>query len=105
MAQMNEAEKEQVALLIEKIKRSMPNVHRAIQAKAAKVGNEAYALVRRGLRGEANCFYAFEAGQVVGTPFSVTDVMDVVAVNMVRFGCAHVCIFWEELEGATDGAH
>lgn len=25
--------------------------------------------VNRGMKGEANCFYAFEAGRIVGTPF------------------------------------
>lgn len=74
------------------IKAHMPEVYKDIQAKAAVMGKPAYALVRRGLRGVPNCFYAFEKGRVVGTPFNVTDIMADVAVNMVQFGleCAVV---------------
>lgn len=85
----------EVAAKIEEIKRYMPEVYQSIQAHAlpAELGPEAYALVRRGLRGEANCFYAFEAGRVVGTPFSVTTIMAEVAVQMVQFGVRH-CVIW-----------
>lgn len=97
-----------VSAQIEDIKRFMPETYAAIKDRAYTVGNEAFVQVRKGLRGEPNCFYAFERGRVVGTPFNVTDVMDVVAGNMVRFGCAHVCI-WPmtstEQPGATDGTH
>lgn len=76
------------------IKARMPEVYKTIQDKAAVMGNEAYALVRRGLAGQPGCFYAFEAGQVVGTPFGDADPrMAQVAQFIVRFGCAHVCIF------------
>lgn len=77
------------------IKRLMPETYKTIQAKAAVMGNLAYELVRRGLRGEANCFYAFEAGRVVGTPFTVTDIQAEVAKYMVTWGCACACIFAE----------
>lgn len=98
-----------VGALIEDIKRFMPETYAAIQQRAYEIGNDAFVQVRKGLRGEPNCFYAFERGRVMGTPFSVTDIMDVVAVNMVRFGCAHVCI-WAMAEakpaqGATDGTN
>ena len=46
------------------IKAHMPEVYQAIKDKADEIGKEAYALVRRGLRGEPNCFYAFERGWV-----------------------------------------
>ena len=76
------------------IKTYMPNVYAVIQDRAQSMGNEAYALVRRGLAGQAGCFYAFEAGHVVGTPFGDTDPRMVqLAQFLVRFGCAHVCIF------------
>ena len=45
------------------IKAHMPEVYKSIQAKAAAIGKPAFALVRKGLRGDANCFYAFERGQ------------------------------------------
>ena len=76
------------------IKSRMPNVRQAIEDRAALIGNEAFALVRRGLRGEPGCFYALEAGHVVGTPFGHGDPRMVqVAQFVVRFGCAHVCIW------------
>ena len=76
------------------IKARMPNVRQSIEDKAAQIGPEAYALVRRGLRGEPGCFYALEAGHVMGTPFGRTDPrMQQLAQFLVRFGCAYVCIF------------
>ena len=78
---------------INEIKRFMPEVYKAIQAKAVEVGNVAYEVVRRGLRGEANTFYAFEGGRVAGTPFSAGPLAAEVAAAMVTFGCAFVCIF------------
>lgn len=86
----------EVAAKIEEIKRYMPEVYQSIQAHAApsELGSEAFALVRRGLRGEANCFYAFEAGRVVGTPFSMPgSIMADVALQMVQFGVKH-CVIW-----------
>lgn len=86
----------EVAARIDEIKRHMPEVYQSIQAHAApsELGSEAFALVRRGLRGEANCFYAFEAGRVVGTPFSMPgSIMADVALHMVQFGVKH-CVIW-----------
>jgi hypothetical protein len=85
---------------IELIKRHMPETYKSIQSKAAQIGNEAFVLVRRGLRGEANCFYAFEEGRVVGTPFTLVEVTRDVAQYMVTFGCTYVCI-WKEAELPT----
>jgi hypothetical protein len=45
---------------IAEIKRFMPLTYGAIQEKAKTMGPMAYGLVRRGLRGERNCFYARE---------------------------------------------
>lgn len=75
------------------IKTAMPNVYEAIKAEAGAIGQGVYALVRRGLRGEPMCFWAMEAGHVVGTPFNGSAAQDLVASNMVQFGCAHVCMF------------
>ena len=71
---------------------------------AQAIGNEAFALVRKGLRGEPNAFYAFERGYVVGTPFSAGPITDEVAGLMVRFGFAFVCIFMAPEQGANHGA-
>lgn len=81
------------------IRSRMPNVYAAVQAKAAEIGPAAYALVRRGLRGQARCFWAVEAGHVVGTPFDGHPVQAEVARAMVQFGCAHVCVWGEPTTG------
>lgn len=79
---------------LQTIKTRMPNVYRAIQAKAADIGDEAYSLVRRGLAGQAGCFYALEGGHVVGTVFGRQDPrMHQLAEFLVFFGSAHVCIW------------
>lgn len=95
---MNENER------IAEIKSHMPETYKAIQAKAGEIGKEAYALVRRGLRGEAGCFYAFERGRVVGTPFNEPEINAEIAQYMVTFGCTYVCI-WPARKAGTDGAH
>jgi hypothetical protein len=58
-------------------------------AKAAVVGNEVFVWVRRGLRGEPNCFFAIEGSRVVGQPFNRGDVRS----ELVR---------WQGLYGAVD---
>lgn len=85
------------------IKRDMPNVYRSIQAKAETIGNEAFALVRQGIRGKPGCFYAFERGHVVGTPFGNHAITADVAETMVAFGCAHVCIWADKPREVLDG--
>lgn len=82
------------------IRASMPNVYASVQAKAAEIGPVAYGLVRRGLRGEPRCFWAMEAGYVVGTPFDGHPVQAAVAQQMVQLGCTHVCI-WAEVSHGT----
>lgn len=90
---------------LEEIRQYMPEVYRSIQAKAAEIGGEAYRLVRRGLRGEPICFWACEAGRVVGTPFAGHAVEADAARLMVEFGCAHVCMWGNVVKGGADGAH
>ncbi len=89
---------------IEDIKRFMPETYLSIKARADLIGKDAFGLVRRGLRGEANCFYAFEGGRVVGTPFTLREVARDIAQYMVTFGCVHVCI-WAAAPEALGVAH
>lgn len=91
---------------VQLIKAQMPETYKAIVAKSSEIGNEAYALVRRGLRGEANTFYAVERGHVVGTPFDMPDVQADLARVMVQFGCTFL-IMWAPAapKGGVDGAH
>lgn len=90
---------DEVERQIVEIKTHMPAVYQSIQDKAEDIGKLAYSLVRRGVRGEPNCFYAFERGRVVGTPFALPTIQEDVAVNMVRFGVSHVVI-WANVEVA-----
>jgi hypothetical protein len=78
---------------IGEIRQHMPGVYGSIRAKSGEIGNAAFALVRRGLRGEPGCFYAFERGRVVGTPFEGNEIQADVAAVMVQFRCAHVCMW------------
>lgn len=94
---------EEVERQIVEIKTHMPAVYQSIQDKADNIGKLAYSLVRRGVRGEPNCFYAFERGRVVGTPFSLPTIQEDIAVNMVRFVVSHV-VMWANVE-APNGTH
>lgn len=93
---------EEVAQDLQRIKTHMPETYKAIQEQAARIGNTAFALVRRGCAGEPNTFYAFEAGHVVGTPFTIPEVSEPMAMAMVRYGLAHAVVWGERvLEGVT----
>jgi hypothetical protein len=96
------ASQSKVEDLLQLIKTRMPMTYAQITRKAQEQGRGVYVLVRRGLRGEGNCFWAMEAGHVVGTPFAASHpVSAVMAQALVQFGCAHVCTIAE----VTDGAH
>ena len=94
-----------VAAKIDEIKRFMPETYKSILAKAQEMGNDAYVLVRRGLRGEPNCFWAMEGGRVMGAPFNLPNIMQDTAWAMVSFGCAYVCIFALAQQEATHGTN
>lgn len=93
MAANSEVTAKDVEAQIAEIKARMPAVYQSIQDKAEDIGKVAYSLVRRGLRGEPNCFYAFERGRVVGTPFAAQSVTDEIARYMVQFGVLHVAVW------------
>ena len=84
------------------IKSEMPETYKAINAKAKDVGKAAFGLVRRAIKGEANCFWACERGHVVGTPFAMQEIERDVAQLMVQFGATFVCIWGREV---THGAN
>lgn len=92
-----------VAAGLATIRADMPLTYADIQAQAKQRGNVAYALVRRSLKGEPNCFYAIEGGHVVGTPFDQQLTAEV-AQCMVAFGSGFV-VFWPTPEGGGDAAH
>jgi hypothetical protein len=93
-----------------RIKSHMPQTYKSIQEKAGAVGRVAFALVRRSLKGEANCFWAMERGNVVGTPFDDQEITRDIAQLMVQFGATHVCIWGKPgiaapAAGVPDGAN
>ncbi|MBY0455245.1 MAG: hypothetical protein K2Q11_10255 [Burkholderiaceae bacterium] len=80
---------------IAQIKVHMPNTYASIQEKARHIGGQAYELVRRGLRGERNCFYAIEGGRVVGTTFDASHPeISLVALSMVDLGVDSCVTIW-----------
>jgi sirohydrochlorin ferrochelatase len=97
-----------VAARIREIQDHMPETYRAIKAMASgPAGSEAYAAVKRAIRGEANQFYAIESGFVVGAPFDLPDVTAELARHIVRFGCRHLVMWAPEvaMKGQGDGTH
>lgn len=74
------------------IKQQMPLTYQAIQRKAAEHGNGVFGLVRRGIKGQPNCFWAAERNHTVGTPFMGLANAGQLADTIRQFGCAHVCM-------------
>lgn len=97
--------KANIELQIAEIKARMPETYKAILAKAAEIGKSAFSLVRRGLRGEANCFYAMENGYVKGAPFNQGDIMPEIAKYMVQFGCTFIVVWQSERGGGGHGTN
>lgn len=59
--------------------------------------------IRRSLNGEPNCFYAVEAGHVLGTPFE-SEVTPEVAALIVRWGMKFCCLLQQPSKGDGDGS-
>ena len=86
------------------IKRAMPETYKTIQTRAVQQP-DTFRLVRQGLRGVPNSFYAVERGHVVGAPFAVTGAVAMVAGQIVQFGFGFLC-FWGGCEQeVADGTH
>ncbi len=89
---------------LELIKSQMPETYAGIRHRAGELGNDVYALVRRGLRGEPNCFYAAEGGHVVGTPF-LADIMAELAAQLAEFRSTSFALYGSVgLAGPVKGA-
>ncbi len=94
---------------VAEIKAYMPNVYASIQEKARHIGGQAYELVRRGLRGEPDCFYAIEGGRVVGTAFDAKHPdIAITTLSMVDLG-VHTCVtiwpLWTQPWVVNHGTH
>lgn len=103
--EMDDMDGKQVQERLTLIRSSMPETYRAIQERSALVGGAAFRLVRLGLRGQANCFWACEGGHVVGTPFSDHEIQRDIAQLMVQFGSTFVCVWGREAVPVVEGAH
>ena len=90
----------EVEAVIATIKTHMPETYKSIKAKAEAFGPATYALVRAGIRGQPNSFYAFERGHIVGTPFTISELTRDVAQLMCTLGVQH-CIVWPENAAAS----
>lgn len=80
---------------VELIKKSMPKTYKTIQQWAEEMGDRqgtVFARIRRGLAGKPNCFWAMEAGHVVGTPFQNHPVAQDVTYGVFVWGSHHVCV-------------
>lgn len=82
----------------------MPRVYEAVREAARIRGSQVFTLARRGMWGEPNCFYAFEGGRVVGTPFA-DPVSDEVAAQIIQFGVTFVMMLAPAEPKASHGAH
>lgn len=91
---------------VQLIKARMPETYKSVGETSARIGQVAFRLVRAGIRGKPNCFYAVERGHVVGTPFNMPGVQDDMARLVLQFGCTFM-VMWapEACKGAADGAH
>lgn len=90
-----EALKRAVDARVADIKAHMPMTYRAIQDMAGLIGNKAYNLVRRGIAGQPNTFFAVEGSRSVGTPFLELEAADQLADYIRQFGCKNL-VLWEK---------
>lgn len=79
------------------IKLNMPETYAEIVDTANRKGSVAFALVRRAVRGEPNCFYAIENLRFAGTPFNLPDVHADLARYMLTFGCERLICWGREI--------
>lgn len=73
------------------LKELMPKVANMV-AERRRLWGDAHVTdaVNRGMRGERNCFYAFEGGRVVGTPFDAELGFDAFAKLAASTGGAYM---------------
>lgn len=92
----------EVELDLQDIKSKMPLTYKYITDTAARIGKAAYTQVRRGCRGQENCFFAFENGLVKGCGVNDRATMMQVVEMMVTVGVKQGCVLVEP--AATKGA-
>lgn len=113
MSTANEVGVEEIRARLQHIKDHMPQTYELICAKAVDQGDAVWGMVRRGVRGEPNEFWAMEAGHFAGTPFNMQKVEDEIAWGMVNFGATFAVVFNLQIDRpaplantrGTNGAH
>ena len=60
-------------------------------------------MIRRAMQGEPGCFYAFERGHVLGTPFPATDPMHEWQAKAVLLGSTFAGFIRSPEKGAGNG--
>jgi hypothetical protein len=113
MSAANNPSVEEMRARLQHIKDHMPQTYELICAKAVDMGDEVWGMVRRGVRGVPNEFWAMEAGHFAGTPFDLKKVQDEIAWGMVNFGDTFAVVFNLQIDrpaqqaraGGNDGAH
>jgi hypothetical protein len=84
------------------IKTRMPNTYKSVLDESKKRGKDVVAaLVSDAIRGKPNCFYAWEAGYVMGAPFNMPNLTGELAAQIVGFGVKHM-VCWA-LPVSTEG--
>ena len=82
----------------------MPEVWKKIGEFRADWGKEHVAeCIRRGMQGEPDWFYAFEAGHIVGTPFKADPALASMLNLAVALGSKFACVM-RPPAGAANGA-
>jgi hypothetical protein len=75
------------------MRQAMPSVAEFIDAKRTEWGADwVNAQIKAGLAGQADCFYAFEGGQVLGTPFTGDPELMALALQAAAMGGKHVVV-------------
>ncbi|RZI82610.1 MAG: hypothetical protein EOP38_15465 [Rubrivivax sp.] len=83
------------------LKELMPTVADMVQRRRIEEGGAwVTEMVNRGMRGEPNCFYAFERGHVVGTPFDPGFYMEELARTTAAIGGVFMV-----MRGINDGPY
>jgi hypothetical protein len=86
------------------LRKQMPRVSDMVNRRRVEWGaSYVNDCVRRGLGGEANCFYASEAGLSIGTAFS-GPIGEEVAWYLTTHGAEAICFFKQPAE-VPNGAH
>lgn len=85
------------------MREAMPNVAEQVDGLRAKYGSEhVVECIKRGMQGEPDQFYAFEAGQVIGTPFTADQVTMKYLMLAAAIGGQFACVMRPGIAAAAE---